>query len=261
MEFDESRPYAPGDDARNLDWRVTARTSKPHTKLFREERERPVFLAVDYRASMHFATQGAFKSVVAARLAALLAWASEQRGDRLGGSIFSEAGSQEFRPQRGRRAVLRWLNGLVLQAGGTQADALSNRSGSVFQESLARLPIHARPGSLVFVLSDFRQLDPAGIASLSRLAQHSEVVLVFIFDPLEQYLPEGRLSFAYGTRQISLATDARIREQHTASFLQRRAALQQLALRNRMHFLSCSTQDDPLKILGSHRVNQSALST
>ena len=89
MEYDESRPYQAGDDIRTLDWLVTARTGKPHTKLFREERERPVIVAVDYRPAMFFATQGSFKSVQAARCAALLAWRAAQQGDRLGGFIFS----------------------------------------------------------------------------------------------------------------------------------------------------------------------------
>ena len=88
MEFDESRLYQPGDDIRNMDWRVTARTGKPHTKLFREERERPVFVWVDYRAPMFFATQGVFKSVFVARMAALIAWNAVQQGDRIGGLIF-----------------------------------------------------------------------------------------------------------------------------------------------------------------------------
>ncbi len=66
MEFDESRPYQPGDDPRSIDWRVTARSTTAYTKLFREERERPVLVVVDLRCSMHFATQGCFKSVNAA---------------------------------------------------------------------------------------------------------------------------------------------------------------------------------------------------
>jgi uncharacterized protein (DUF58 family) len=67
MEFDESRPYQPGDDPRSIDWRVTARSTTAYTKLFREERERPVLIMLDLRASMHFATQGCFKSVNASR--------------------------------------------------------------------------------------------------------------------------------------------------------------------------------------------------
>ena len=76
MEFEEHRPYQPGDDIRNIDWRVTARTGIPHTKVYREERERPVLFCVDYRRPMFFATRGVFKSVMAAKAAALLAWSS-----------------------------------------------------------------------------------------------------------------------------------------------------------------------------------------
>jgi uncharacterized protein (DUF58 family) len=89
MEFDEARQYQPGDDVRTLDWRVTARTGKPHTKLFREERERAVLAWVDMRPTMFFATRGAFKSVIAARAAALIAWSTNQQGDRLGSLVFN----------------------------------------------------------------------------------------------------------------------------------------------------------------------------
>jgi uncharacterized protein (DUF58 family) len=109
MEFDEVRPYQPGDDIRTMDWKVTARTGKPHTKLFREERERPVLLWVDYRKPMFFGTRGSFKSVVAAKTAALLAWSAIQHGDRLGGLIFSEKVHQEIRPHRGKAATLHFI--------------------------------------------------------------------------------------------------------------------------------------------------------
>ncbi|MDD5114985.1 MAG: DUF58 domain-containing protein, partial [Methylobacter sp.] len=105
MEFDETRLYQPGDDIRSIDWRVTARTGKTHTKLFREERERPVFIAVDDRAAMHFATRGVFKSVLAAKLAGLLAWTAQHHGDRMGGQIFSDNSCRELKPQNGRHAV------------------------------------------------------------------------------------------------------------------------------------------------------------
>ena len=113
MEFDEARLYQPGDDIRSIDWRVTARTGKTYTKVFREERERPVFISVDDRLTMHFATRGVFKSVLAAKLAGLLAWAAEHHGDRIGGQLFSEHDCYELKPQNGRHAVLRFLNTLV----------------------------------------------------------------------------------------------------------------------------------------------------
>ena len=97
MEYDESRPYQAGDEIRHIDWRVTARTGKAHTKLFREERERPVWLWIDFRAPMFFATRGRFKSVLAAELAALFAWTAARQGDRVGGMVFAEATRHELR--------------------------------------------------------------------------------------------------------------------------------------------------------------------
>ena len=102
MEFDEVRPYTQGDDVRSIDWRVTARSGKPHTKLFREERERAVLLWIDLRPAMFFATRGAFKAVRAAQAAALLGWNTLQRGDRLGALIFDERHHDELRPRRGQ---------------------------------------------------------------------------------------------------------------------------------------------------------------
>jgi uncharacterized protein (DUF58 family) len=100
MEFDEARHYQPGDDIRTIDWRVTARTGKTHTKLYREEKERPVFLLVDLSNSLHFGTQLLFKSVQAAHLASLIAWVATQRGDRIGGLVINNRQHLEFKPHK-----------------------------------------------------------------------------------------------------------------------------------------------------------------
>ncbi len=84
IDFQESRNYQPGDDIRTMDWRVTARTGRPHTKVFQEERERPIIIVIDCNPSMFFGTRVAFKAVIAARLAALIAWAAIRNGDRIG---------------------------------------------------------------------------------------------------------------------------------------------------------------------------------
>ncbi|MFI3179373.1 MAG: DUF58 domain-containing protein, partial [Methylococcaceae bacterium] len=192
MEFDETRLYQPGDDIRSIDWRVTARTGKTHTKVFREERERPVFISVDDRLTMQFATRGVFKSVLAAKLAGLLAWAAEYHGDRIGGQIFSELECRELKPQNGRHAVLRFLSTIV---GKTNLTSLVNEVGTTalpkitLEQVLARLTQHARPGSLVYVISDFRGINEQTETYLAKLAQHCEVVLIFIYDPLESSLP------------------------------------------------------------------------
>ena len=120
MEFAESRIYQPGDDVRSIDWRVTARTGRPHTKLFQEERERPVILLVDLGASMFFGTRKAFKSVLAAETAALIAWAAMHGGDRVGALVAGRSAHMELKPVAGRRGVLRVLRALA---------ALSRRAG------------------------------------------------------------------------------------------------------------------------------------
>ncbi len=245
MEFDETRPYTPGDDARQLDWKVTARTGKPHTKLYREERERPVFLSVDYRAAMFFATRGMFKSAMAARLAALIAWSARTHGDRIGGQIFSEAGSVEFKPEHGHRAVLRLLKSLVDRSTPT----IDGNSETALEDALSRLPRHARPGSLVFVFSDFRHLNANGEAALSRLARHCDGVLVMVFDPMEQALPLGRHRYAMNGRELMVDADLRTASEHERRFRERHERVRSLAQRHGLRFVHCRTTDDPLLVL------------
>ncbi len=145
VEFDESRLYQPGDDLRTIDWRVTARTGKPHTKVFREERNRPVFIWLDLRRPMLFATRGAFKGVRAAEMAALIAWSAVANGDRLGGLVFSESEHHELRPALGARAALR-----LLQAVCTDSLWQPPEQGSSAEidgeRALQRLARVARPG-------------------------------------------------------------------------------------------------------------------
>ncbi|MCX7104915.1 MAG: DUF58 domain-containing protein [Methylococcales bacterium] len=254
MEFDETRLYQPGDDIRSIDWRVTARTGKTHTKVFREERERPVFISVDDRLTMQFATRGVFKSVLAAKLAGLLAWAAEYHGDRIGGQIFSELECRELKPQNGRHAVLRFLSAIV---GKTNLTSSINELGTTalpkitLEQVLARLAQHARPGSLVYVISDFRGINEQTETYLAKLAQHCEVVLIFIYDPLESSLPtKGRYRFTNNERDVVIDTSD---EQRLKNFQQlftlRLHRIESLAKKRGLTFMKCSTSEDPLQCL------------
>ena len=254
MEFDETRLYQPGDDIRSIDWRVTARTGKTHTKVFREERERPVFISVDDRLTMQFATRGVFKYVLAAKLAGLLAWAAEYHGDRIGGQIFSELECRELKPQNGRHAVLRFLSAIV---GKTNLTSSVNELGTTalpkitLEQVLARLAQHARPGSLVYVISDFRGINEQTETYLAKLAQHCEVVLIFIYDPLESSLPtKGRYRFTNNERDVVIDTSD---EQRLKNFQQlftlRLKRIESLAKKRGLTFIKCSTSEDPLQCL------------
>jgi uncharacterized protein (DUF58 family) len=245
MEFDETRLYQPGDDLRTIDWKVTARTGKPHTKIFREERERPVFVSVDDRPAMHFATRGVFKSVQAAKLAALLAWAAEQHGDRIGGQIFSDRDCRELKPQNGRRAVLHFLHAL------TDRSVQGQPGEYRFELALARLAQHARPGSRVYLISDFRGLDEVAERHLARIAEHCDVILLFVFDALEQSLPAvGRYRFTDGERDVVMdSADAQRLAEYRQRFAERLQRLQTLARREKLQLALCGTADDPVQRL------------
>ncbi|MCC2615166.1 DUF58 domain-containing protein [Aestuariibacter halophilus] len=187
MEFDEARHYQPGDDIRAIDWRVTARTGKTHTKLYREEKERPIFVLADLSAGMHFGTQLLFKSVQVAHLTALIAWAARARGDRIGGLIFNQHQHREYKPLTRQKAVLSMLHGLLdLHDPAHHADTASD----VFTDACARLRRLARPGSLVFLLSDFHYLSDAARQHLGQLSRHCELIAYPVSDPFEHRLPD-----------------------------------------------------------------------
>ncbi len=246
MEFDEVRPYQPGDDVRTLDWRVTARTGRPHTKLYREERERAVVAWVDYRSHMQFATRGMYKSVLAGRVAALVAWAATQHGDRCGGLVFTDQGHQERRPRRGQGAVLHWIQSLVEQHPQQPEPFQARQAIDAALQSLARLRRVARPGSLIFLISDFHYLDRQCEAHLSELARHNDIVMVHLFDPLERAWPVAgfyRLSDGHN-EQVLDASSEQARAGHSRRFSEHLQQIKSLAERHRMYLISCATDED-----------------
>ncbi len=250
MEFHESRPYQAGDDIRSIDWRVTARSGRTHTKVYREERERPVLLWVDLCHSMFFGTRSCFKSVLAAKLAALLAWSSVQHGDRLGGLIFSERDHFEFRPRSGKASALHLIRNLTSHATWDRRGVISD-SGEASLLALNRLRQVARPGSLVVLISDFRFFDDSWRTHLSKLSRHNDVVLLFTHDPLEQELPPaGYYRFTNGMSQIAIdSSNEASRQQYQQRFDAHYQALEQLSRQLRLHLVDASTDSDLLEII------------
>ncbi len=251
MEFAEARPYQEGDEPRNIDWRVTARTGKPFTKLFREERERPVLVWLDLRAAMHFATRGVFKSVLAARAAALLAWAAVQRGDRIGGFVFAEGFDRELRPRLGRRAVLRFIHELASAPVWERQDFDLALSAAAAESAMGGLRRVAHTGSLVVLFSDFRDFGTSSRRCLADLARHNDVIAFFLQDPMEASLPPpGRYRIRDAGGDATLATDSqRLRQRYAEDFIRRRDEMTALFDRYRIRWVSASTADDPLDLL------------
>ncbi len=243
MEFDEARLYQPGDDIRSIDWRVTARTGKTHTKIFREERERPVFIAVDQRKTMYFATRGVFKSVQAAKLAGLLAWAAQIHGDRVGGQVFTDEKCQEIKPQSGKHGILNFFH-LLVQGPKGETKPIS------LEQALIRLSQHARPGSLVYIISDFRGIDKAGDRQIRRISRHCEIRLIQVYDPLEAKLPQkGRFRFINEQREITLDSQDHAKiKQYQQVFENRLHFLQEQSKKLRLKLITCSTAIDPVEV-------------
>jgi uncharacterized protein (DUF58 family) len=250
VEFDESRPYQPGDDLRTMDWRVTARTGKPHTKVFREERNRPVFVWLDLRRPMLFATRGAFKAVRAAEAAALVAWSAVANGDRLGGLVFSESEHHEHRPALGARAALRLLKTISSESfwrPPATAEALETDASHALQR-LARV---ARPGSLIFLISDFRGLGADYERQLVKLAAHCDLMLVHCYDAVEAELPPpGRYRIVSAGRSFSIETaNEALRRRYHERFAARRAALEALCRNPGIRMIDCPTDAEPRSVL------------
>lgn len=246
MVFDETRLYQAGDDVRHIDWRVTARTAKPHSKLFREERETPLLITVDYRTNMRFATRGVFKSVQAAKLAGLLAWSALQRGDRIGGHIFTDQGYQLIKPQSGKAAMLHFFQALVaprLHLAATPQLSLA--------EHLQRLRRHAHPGTHIGLISDFRGLDRETEHQLTELSRHCSVLLLHVYDPLEAELPkQGEYRFTDGLHDRLINTsNIQTRTQHHLRFQQHQQHLQQLCRKLGMSWLTCRTDASAAAVL------------
>lgn len=199
MAFAEVRLYQPGDDIRSIDWRVTARRQAPHTKLYEEERERPVLLLCDLGASLFFASVGAFKQVRCAQIAAILGWLALWSGDQVGGIVFNDQDLSVLRPARRKKSVLRLLDALAgQQRRGNSTPAPGHPPD---QNRLDRALIEARrvahTGSRIFVISDFLALSPDTGTLLGALARHNTVSALRVADPLEKQLPNsGRFAVA-----------------------------------------------------------------
>ncbi|MDH4195640.1 MAG: DUF58 domain-containing protein [Nitrospirota bacterium] len=247
IDFEESRRYQPGDDVRFMDWRVMARTNEAYLKVFREERERPVFMVVDNRQGMRFGTKVAFKSVIAAHAAALLGWSSHERGDRVGAVVFSDADHVELRPRGGRAGVLQLLN-LLAQASAHPSQVVEpdRPSTSPLQLALNRVMATAKPGSLIFLFSDFREWDQHAKQTLIRLGGHQEVVAILIYDQLEQEPPPaGRYPVTDGKRLGMLNTGSiKTVQSYSEQFTQRYEDVRTLCLTRGIGFIPLATHDD-----------------
>jgi len=252
MDFEEVRQYQPGDDIRTIDWRVTARTTITHTKLFSEERERPVLIVSDLRPNMFFGAQE-LKSVTACQVAAALAWAGLNANDRVGGLVFGPEHQTDIRARRSHHSVLQLIHTLrdvSEQLIHSQSLQIQNNHFSLAKilEDTRRV---ALPGSTLFLISDFHDLDKTCEQHLFELARHCDINLCHIHDALETQLPPpGSYQVTNGEKRFNLNTrKADFRQQFEQQFKNRQAKIRSLCGQLRMGCLAFETADPVLPIL------------
>jgi len=237
MNFEEVRDYQAGDDVRSIDWRVTARTGKTHTKLYQEERERPVVILLDLRSPMFFGSHRAFKSVAASGIAAALGWAGLQHSDRIGALLFCDQEIDTVRPRRSHHAVLSMIHNIAARAAELRSPIAENGSQTMktLLEEARRI---ARPGSALFLISDCHDLDEHCSQSLYLLSRHADLQVIRVTDPLELQLPTQSLTISDGRQRTFLnAGNRSLREHFAQKQAHARTDVEQLCRRHKLPLL------------------------
>ena len=251
MEFDESRIYQAGDDIRNMDWRVTARTGMAHTKVFREERERPVLLWLDLNPSMMFATRNKFKSVIACEIATLIAWSTANNNDRVGGLIFSSDEHVEIKPRRGKTAVLDFIGRCSKHSAWSNNKAIQETEKNHMAAAVSRLHKVTHPGSLIFMISDFRAMDEKAFSHMANISRNNDIILICITDPIEAELPaSGSYKLTDGRKELQIQTSSKkTRSAYHQQYMDHSQQLEQFCRQHRIHLISVSTADSAFEKL------------
>ncbi len=257
MNFDQVRAYQSGDDSRSIDWRVTARTGEVHTKVFHEERERPTCIIAEQSQHLFFASTGCFKSVLAAQVASIFAWASLQHNDRVGGLVFDDSGVAHIPAHRNQHSVLHFIQALANANQRLQQPLIQNLSNPLI-EALRQALRLTHTGSLIILICNERHLNDESSQLLRRLATHAELILLPISDPLEHCLPNiGRARFALADSSVSIDThNPHVRQQWQEKGAAYQTAWQNLAQQLGAPLLPLSTQQGALQQLQDINLQQ-----
>jgi uncharacterized protein (DUF58 family) len=243
LNFEEIRAYIPGDDIRNIDWKVTARTGRPHTRIYTEERDRAAILLVDQRLNMFFGSQRRTKSAVAAEAAAASAWRVLSVGDRPGGLIFDDRRIEHVQPHRSETRVIDFLDRIVRANQALHVEADDRSNAAMLNETLKLAASMATHDNLIVLISDLNGADDTTTQIMTRLAEHNDVLVVFVYDPLETELPDaGRLVISDGELQHQFdSSEPDLRDAFQTDFAVRLQQARDLLLKRQIPVLTIST--------------------
>lgn len=244
IEMEEIREYAPGDDVRDIDWRVTARKNAPYTKIYSEERDREIYVLLDLSSPMIFGTRKELKSVTAAKITALLGWMAQENKDRFGAVIFNGEESLMFKPQS-NRAHLQAILKKVSQTSHSMLDQRDNNES--LKLPIRRLTQMIKSKATVFVISDFNRFAEDERRALAALSKKSTVFCVNVFDLLEQTAPKaGEYMAEYQGRSLVFDTrSSAFRQEYQNYFFEKRQQIRDFCQRFGCRYLEIRT-DIPL---------------
>lgn len=219
LDFEEARPYVIGDDIRNIDWNVTAKTGKTHTKVFTEEKEKPVFIFVDQSPSMGFGSQHKTKAVIAGELASFITHKIKKSGDRVGGIVYTGDNYEIITPKRDAKNSIYFLQKIVEANHQIYEDKQFNFEDTLksITQKLNNIITH---DFLVFFISDFHRYHKKVIENLSILSLHNDLVLIKVYDEMEKELPSQSIMISDKTNQIQLkGTDKKLQKALQKDFI------------------------------------------
>ncbi len=243
LEFDSVREYAFGDDIRTIDWRVTARSGKPHVKLFKQEHERQVIIVLDMNAPMRFGTKNTFKSVIAAKIASYLGWQALGAHDRTSACLFGdvEGGLQFFNTAKNKKSFSMMLKTLTMPP-------IEHHKVS-FKQVIGHIDKIAHPGSLLYLISDFLEINHQESVEpeLNRLHRKCDIVFLSVNDRSDKEIPPlGILGFHASDKEkmVVNTSSASGRELYRQQWNVNRKFLHAMASKYKVPLMELSTESN-----------------
>ncbi len=243
MDFDEVREYQQGDDVRLVDWRLTAKMGKAFTKIFHEERDRQIWFLIDLRSGMKFGTKQAFKSVIAAHIMAMLAWYFADKSDKVGGLVLSDEQMQVFKPSRLRRRIMAFFNAVSQNT--RQKEFFEKIEDEIsLTQACMKLRRSCRNGNIIFVISDFSDVEESTLKCLASLARTNELTFINVYDVLEGRCPAPNVYVVSdGKNHVTLDTRQKdIHDMYIHHFFKRLLTIRDFTMKYHIKYIPVSSE-------------------
>ena len=243
MSFSEVREYRVGDDVRDIDWNVTARSRKPHIKVYEEERELTMMLLVDVSGSRMFGSNELLKKNVITEMAAVLAFSASQNNDKVGCIFFSDRVEKFIPPKKGRQHILMIIRELI----GFKPEG----RGTSLSEPLRFLAAVSKKRTTSFLLSDFMDSEADAAAfeeALKITGGRHDLVGIRVYDHREQELPDVgilELEDAETGQKVWIdSSSRRVREAYANDWARRNQRIETVLKQNRIDTATVATDED-----------------